>query len=123
MRISHLLIHCATVVVPGGQSGKDAYGRPIYSEPTTREIKCRLDQLRQSTSTDDEGKDVLWSYILFAGPEDSFDMNMQIREVVDKEGNVVAKGTYSIEQIFPVYQLSRLHHYELHLSRGDGAIV
>lgn len=123
MRIESILIHRATVVVPGEETGKDAYGRPIFSLPTTRLIKCRLDHLQQRMSVDEEGRDVLWSYVLFTGPKETFDFNMQITNVIDKEGNVVVDGTFSIEQIFPSYQLSRLHHYELSLSRGDGSVA
>lgn len=123
MRIDPILIHLATILIPGEQIGKDPYGRPIYADPQTKQIKCRLDQLHQRTSRDEEGKDVLWSYVLFVGPNENFDTNMKISNVVDKKGNIVANGTFYIEQIFPAYQQSRLHHYELSLSRGDGSIV
>lgn len=119
MRLENLLVHRATLLMPGQESGKDAYNRPIFSEPTTKQVKCRLDQLRVRTSTDAEGEDVILSYILFLGPDENIDTDMSIYNVIDKQGNVVVDGTFHVENIHPVYGRRLLHHYEINLSRGD----
>lgn len=121
MRLKNLLIHRATLLIPGSESGRDSYNRPIYSPPTTRQIKCRLDQLRVRTSTDEEGRDIILSYVLYVGPDENIDINMQIYNVIDLKGNVVADGTFTIENVHAAYRLRSLHHYELNLSRGDVA--
>jgi len=121
MRINHTLIHRATIRVPGEQTGKDAYGRPIYSSPTTREIKCRLDQLQVRTSIDAQGQDVIYSYILYVGPDEELNPNLKVLNVVDEQGISVIFGEFSILNIYPVYGRRNLHHYELQLSRGDGS--
>jgi hypothetical protein len=119
MRIKTLLIHRATLLVPGTENGTDDYGRPIYTDPTTREIRCRLDQLRVRTSTDEEGTDVVLDYVLYIAPDEKIVMGMSILNVIDEDGNVVADGTFTIQTIIPIYSRRKLHHYEVGLSRGD----
>jgi hypothetical protein len=119
MRIKNLLIHRATLLIPGEQTGEDSYGRPIFSNPTTKAVACRLDQLTTRVITDEEGKDITVSYVLFLGPNDKVDTNTQVTNVIDKDGNVVADGTFSVVNINAVYSMRNLHHYELQLSRGD----
>ncbi|MGE7191763.1 putative minor capsid protein [Lysinibacillus fusiformis] len=120
MRINKLLIHHATLVIPGGEEvGKDAYNRPILSKPTTKQIKCRLDEIRQRTSTDEEGTDVVLSYTLYASPLEKIDIGMKITNVLDENDRVVADGTFNVEDVHPAYNRTSLHHYEIALSRGD----
>lgn len=119
MRIRNLLIHRATLLIPGLENGTDEYNRPIYTEPTTRQIKCRLDQLRTRASTDEEGTDFIMSYFLYVGPDEKIDIGMKIFNVIDTTGNVVADGTFTIENVHASYGMRKLHHYELQLSRGD----
>src|SRR4051812_34714031 len=119
MRIKNLLIHRATLLIPGEQTGEDDYGRPVFSEPTPMNVDCRLDQLTTRVITDEEGKDITVSYVLFLGPDDKVDTNTQVTNVIDKDGNSVADGTFTISDIHAVYSMRRLHHFELQLSRGD----
>lgn len=119
MRIRNLLIHRATLLIPGQEIGRDAYNRPIFSEPTTKVIRCRLDQMSLTTYTDENGRDVVLSYVLFTGPENRIDSDMQIMDVVDEKNEVVVDGTFTIESIHPAYGRRNLHHYEVQLSRGD----
>lgn len=121
MRINNLLIHRATVKVPGQQTGEDAYGRPIYSKPSVKEIKCRLDQLQIRTSVDAEGRDVIYSYLLFVGPDERLDMDTRVLNVLDENGVSVVFGEFSVVNIHPVYARRTLHHYELQLVRSDGS--
>lgn len=121
MRLKNLLVHRATLLIPGSENGTDEYNRPIFSEPTTRQIQCRMDQMRVTTSTDEQGRDVIMSYVLFVGPDENLDPNMKIYNVIDQAGKVVAEGTFSIENIFAAYRLRSLHHYEVNLSRADVA--
>lgn len=119
MRIKTLLIHRATLLVPGYENGYDEYNRPIMTEPTTRQIKCRLDQMRLRTSVDEEGTDVMLDYVLYIAPDEKIEMGMRIYNVIDEDGNVVADGTFTIQTIIPIYGRRKLHHYEVGVLRGD----
>ncbi|WP_306010539.1 hypothetical protein [Bacillus sp. MMSF_3328] len=119
MRIKRLLIHRATLLIPGQQNGEDDYGRPIFSEPSEKVVACRLDQLTTRVIQDENGKDITLSYVLILGPDDRVTTDTQVTNVIDKDGFVVAEGTFNVSDIHAVYSLRKLHHYELQLSRGD----
>ncbi|MFP5116159.1 putative minor capsid protein [Bacillaceae bacterium C204] len=119
MRIKTLLNHRATLLVPGYENGYDEYNRPITTDPTTRQIRCRLDQMRVRTSTDELGTDVILDYVLYLPPDEKIEMGMKIFNVIDEDGNVVADGTFAIQTIIPIYSRKKLHHYEVGVLRGD----
>ncbi|MEH7114503.1 hypothetical protein V7124_19380 [Neobacillus niacini] len=121
MRIKNLLIHRATLLIPGQQIGTDPYGRPTYGPPSTKSIECRMDRQQVRVSVDEEGRDVITSFVLFIGPDEKIDQNMRIYNVIDEKGNTVVFGTFDIEEIFPAYGRRNLHHYEVNVSRGDVA--
>jgi len=117
MRIESTFIHRADMVKPGSMSGRDAYGRPTYSEVSVESIDCRIDQITLKASRDEEGTDIVATNVLICGPDVKLTNDCHFENIRDQQGNPILPGVYGIENIFPASGRFRLHHYEVTLKR------
>lgn len=119
MSFSGMLVHRCDLVQQGTVIGTDDYGRDIYGESIVPGVKCRADQLRMRSSTDERGLDFILENVIFFSADTPIKEDMTISNVVGIDGNPVLTGLFRIESINTVYSRVRLHHYEVTIQRND----
>lgn len=112
-----LLIHRCTLITPGQVIGEDEYGQDIVSDVVDRGVACRVDQIRQRPSRDETGTDIILTNVLFLPSEVVVSPEMRIENILDKKGIPVLMGAFAVENILPIYDREKLHHYEVSLQR------
>lgn len=117
MRFRSMLTHRCTLLLDGGVIGEDDYGRDIIGKIESMNVPCKLDEPKYTMSVDDNGTDYLLNSLLFLPPEFNVDLNTTILNIVDKKGNPVVQGSFSVKGIVPISDLKKLHHYELTIRR------
>lgn len=117
MRFERLLIHRCTLISPGQVVGKDRYNRDIREDVPVANVPCRVDSITRRVANDQNGEDIVVQNVLFLlGTQEVVD-TMTARDIRDLEGNAVLDGTFSFQDINPIYGRVRLHHYEIALQR------
>jgi hypothetical protein len=115
-----MLIHRCTLHIPGQQTGEDDYGQPTYSDPENIEnVLCRADQVKKFISRDTNGENYITQYVLFTGPGQELNNSMTVKDLKDRDGNVVLFGSFSLQDAQPIYGRARLHHYEAVLKGSE----
>ena len=117
MRFKKLLVHRCTLVSNGIVTGRDPYGRDITDSKRVENVPCRFDQIKTVLSFDQYGSDVVARNLLFFDSDVEIDVNTQIENVKDLDGNVILDGSFSIMDVLPIYRGSNLHHYEVEVQR------
>lgn len=117
MSLRRLLIHRCTLVIPDQQTGEDEYGRPEYGDKGIEDVPCRADEVRHYISRDKNGADFLKENVLFLMSKNKLTNDMKVKDIKDKEGHDVMSGAYKLNEITPVYNSARLHHYEVTLKK------
>lgn len=112
-----LLIHTCTLIYPGVKTGEDEYGQDIFSDAEYTDIPCRVDQIRERPSTSDTGTDFILTNVLYLTSEANISLDMLIKDIMDKEGNIVLPGSFGVMNLNPIYDREKLHHYEVSLQR------
>lgn len=105
------------MINPGVVTGTDPYGREIREDVPEPNVPCRADQITRRIATDANDSDVITQNVLFLSAERDVANNMKIQNIVDLDGNTVLDGSFTVEDINPVYARIRLHHYELTLQK------
>ncbi|USK72677.1 hypothetical protein [Peribacillus asahii] len=118
MRMKSKLIHRCTLVHKGQKVGADSYGRDIFGDVPEPNVYCRLDSVTDSRSQGDTGTDFLTSHMMFFAPDQELSMDMVVKDIEDKYGNVVLSGEFIADKIKPVYGRRKLHHFEVSLKKG-----
>ena len=117
MLFDRLLVHQCTLIAGGEVIGRDPYGRDIIKEKRIENVPCKFDQARTVLSTDQYGADFITRNMVFFSADYEVNMNMEIVDVRDKEGHEILTGSFTINDILPVYKGSKLHHYEVEVQR------
>lgn len=118
MKFKTTLIHRCTVIHSGQITGQDPYGQDIYDDVKIENVSCRLDSLKNSRSPGETGTDYLTSYMLFFDADMKISMNMKVMDLKDKYGNSILPGEFITDQILPIYDRRKLHHFEVKLKQG-----
>lgn len=123
MSFRKMLIHRCTLHIPGQQTGEDDYGQPTYSDPVDiKDVPCRVDQVHKTVSVDPNGQNYITQYVLFTGTGQELNNAMTVKDLKDKDGNVVLSGSFSLQDAQPIYGRARLHHYEAVLKGSDADV-
>ncbi|MEN3781490.1 hypothetical protein [Priestia megaterium] len=117
MRFITMLNHRCTLFIQGEVTGQDDYGRDIVSNIESMNVPCKLDETVFRAVQDDTGTDTILDSILFLHPDYKVDLGTTILNIVDLEGNPVIQGSFSVQDIHPIYSLKKLHHFEVTLRR------
>lgn len=117
MRFRTLLIHRCTLLTQGTIIGQDDYGRDIIGSGEIPDVPCRFDRIRQRAAADETGTDFIYDNILYFDKEFSITLESKIQDIKDKEGNPILLGSFSVLDILPIYDRSKLHHYEVTVQR------
>lgn len=112
-----LLIHRCTLIHPGQIIGEDDYGQDIVSDVTDKNIACRVDQIRERSSTSDTGTDFILTNVVHLPGEVVVTPDMRIVDIYDDKGIPVLIGSFTVLNIHPIYDREKLHHYEVALQR------
>jgi hypothetical protein len=119
MSFRRLLTHSCTIVRTGQVTGEDPYGNPIKGTVPERNIPCRGSDIERRVTSDAYGTETVVENVLFLLPNQGFEEDSVITDIVDSRGNVVFEGTYKIASTKKLYRRSVLHHYELVLKGVD----
>lgn len=117
MRFKTLLIHRCSLLIAGAVTGVDDYGRDIIGTIESTNIPCKVDSIRQRASSDEAGTDFIFTNVLFLPPDQQIALDTKIIDVLDKQGNPVLQGSFVVQDILPIYDRSKLHHYEVTLQK------
>jgi hypothetical protein len=117
MRFRTLLIHRCSLLTQGQVIGEDEYGRDIYGTVEVANVPCRVDQSRVIAVSDEIGTDLIVEPVLIFDVDYGIAFGTEILEITDKEGNPVLQGSFSVMSILPIYDRSKLHHYEVTVRR------
>lgn len=118
MRFESLLIHRCTLV-KHIFVGKDDYNQDIYEDVLVENVPCRVDQVKKFVSRDENGENYITQNVLFTGFTQALNNDMRVRDIKDKQCNMVLAGEYTLESAQPVYGRVRLHHYEATLKGSE----
>lgn len=118
MKFRSLLIQRCTLIHRNQKTGEDDYGQDIYEDVEVNNIPCRIDQIRQAASYGQTGTDYLISNVLYLDKDMKVSMDMIVRDLKDKKGNVILEGSFVADAVLPVYDRSKLHHFEITLRKG-----
>lgn len=113
---SRLLIHRCTLIGEGIVIGQDDYGRDIFKESKV-EVPCRFDEVRQTAARDETGNDFIFINYLYFDSEVDISLESEVENIRDKSGTVIMPGVYSISRLVPIYNGSKLHHWEAIIQR------
>ena len=117
MRFRSLLTHNCSLLTPGQVTGTDDYGRDIISIDKQDNIPCRVDKIRQSIGTDENGTDFVYINEIYFEGNHGITLDTEITNIRDKRGNPVLQGSFSVLQVLPLYNRSKLHHYQVTVQR------
>lgn len=118
MRFKTLLIHRCDLTITGEKTGEDEYGRDIIGNIEKFDIPCKVDSIRQRASSDSTGTDFIYTNVLILPPDQMVTLETKINNVHDLQGNPVIQGSFVIQDILPIYDRSKLHHFEITLQKG-----
>lgn len=117
LRFRTLLIHRCSLLIQGQVTGQDDYGRDIVSTIPVKDVPCRFDQIRQRSVADETGTDLIYEHVLYFDSDNGINLTTEISDITDKQGNPVLQGSFSVMNILPMYDRSKLHHYEVVVRR------
>jgi hypothetical protein len=117
MRFEKILIHRCMLILPGQVVGKDQYNRDILEDVPIYGVPCRCDQIKRRLSNDAYGVDIIVENILFLSASQQIADSLMVKDIMDKEGNMILPGVFSADNINPIYGRVRLHHYEVTLKK------
>lgn len=117
MRFRTLLIHRCSLLTTGTSEGTDEYGRDIISRIEHANVPCRLDQVQQGVVSDETGTDLVFQHLMFFDALHDITEETEIFNITDKKGNPVLPGSFFVKSIMPIFDRSKLHHYEVTVQR------
>lgn len=117
MRFRTLLVHRCSLLTILNSGGTDEYGRDIINRVESMNVPCRFDQIRQRAVSDETGTDFLYDNVLYFDKDQEITLETEIHDIRDKEGNQVLPGSFSILSILPIYDRSKMHHWEVTVRR------
>lgn len=117
MRFEALLIHRCTLIGKGEVVGVDPYGRDIIEESKREDVPCKFDEIRFTNAPDDTGNDFIYENTIYFDQDARITLDTKIRDVMDKQGNLILPGSYTITRAIPLYGGDSLHHWEVTIQR------
>lgn len=117
MRFRSLLIHRCSLLTIMNTGETDDYGRDIVSRIEQINVPCRFDQIRERAVSDETGTDFILENVLYFDQDHDITMETEFLNITDKKGNPVIQGSFSVINIMPIYDRSKLHHYEVAVKR------
>lgn len=117
MRFRTLLNHRCSLLTQGKVIGQDEYGRDIIEQVEIMNVPCRLDQIRQKVVAGEVGTDFVYEQVMFFDNDAEVTLVEEISHITDLEGVLIVEGSFSIDNINPVFGRKKLHHFELSVKR------
>jgi hypothetical protein len=116
MRFCTLLIHRCSLHTRR-RTGQDPYGRDITGSIETMNVPCRFDNVRARAVTDVKCTDFIYENIMYLDSREEIDLTSTLHNIIDEKGVLILEGSFSIVNILPIYNRSKLHHYEVAVKR------
>lgn len=117
MRFESLLVHRCTLIKQNVIIGQDDYGRDIYGQENIPDVHCRFDQIEKRVVKNDNSVDIIIQPILYLAASQEIEETMQIKDIRDKQDNILLPGVYGVKKLSREYSRIRLHHYEVELKK------
>lgn len=117
MRFESLLVHRCTLIKQNVIIGQDDYGRDIYGQEDIPGVHCRFDQIEKRVTKNDNSVDIIIQPILYLAASQEIEETMQIKDIRDKQDNILLPGVYGVKKLSREYSKIRLHHYEVELKK------